>query len=126
MSEDHENEPHSEDWWTVAEAIRARRSTLGLTQQDLATASRLGIQTIRNIEAGRSGDRRGATLHAIENALKWPHGVIQELGRSERSAVPPEIEARLRMVEDAVTTLTDDLERLVDHLSAAWEKSKKK
>jgi len=67
-------------WDQLAAAVRARRTELGLTQVDVATAGRVSVDTIRNIEHRRRTPKRvnPRTARAIEDALKWEPGSIED------------------------------------------------
>lgn len=67
-------------WDQLAAAVRARRTELGLTQVDVATAGRVSVDMIRNIEHRRRTPKRvnPRTARAIEDALKWEPGSIED------------------------------------------------
>lgn len=67
-------------WDQLAAAVRARRRELGLTQVDVATAGRVSVDMIRNIEHRRRTPKRvnPRTARAIEDALKWEPGSIED------------------------------------------------
>ncbi len=52
-----------------AEVVRTHRQRLGLTQEELATNARLGLRTIRKIEAGLVGTPRPATVRLLADAF---------------------------------------------------------
>jgi tetratricopeptide (TPR) repeat protein/transcriptional regulator with XRE-family HTH domain len=52
-----------------AEKVRAHRRRLGLTQEELAKITGLSIRNIRNLEAGRTGSPRPATVRQLANAF---------------------------------------------------------
>ena len=52
----------------LAVALRARRETAGLTQEQVASAAGVSVQLVRRLEAGTSNPTLG-TLHAITTAL---------------------------------------------------------
>lgn len=59
-------------WERVAEAVRKRREDdLGLSQMEVATAGDLSLDRVSSIERARATGYRGATLRALERALKW-------------------------------------------------------
>jgi len=49
--------------------VRTRRRRLGLTQEDLAVKSGLGVRSLRSIEAGRTVRPRADTLRMLADAL---------------------------------------------------------
>lgn len=67
-------------WDQLAAAVRARRTELGLTQVDVATAGHVSVDMIRNIEHRRRTPKRvnPRTARAIEDALKWVPGSIED------------------------------------------------
>lgn len=52
----------------LAAALRAHRSTAGLTQEDLATRAGVSVQLVRRLEAATANPTLG-TLHAVTTAL---------------------------------------------------------
>src|SRR4051812_38664070 len=67
-------------WDQLAEAVRARRTELGLKQVDVATAGHVSVDVIRNIEHRRRTPKRvnPRTARAIEDALDWEPGSIED------------------------------------------------
>lgn len=67
-------------WDQLAAAVRARRRELGLTQVDVATAGRVSVDMIRNIEHRRRTPKRvnPRTARAIEDALEWEPGSVED------------------------------------------------
>jgi transcriptional regulator with XRE-family HTH domain len=67
-------------WDQLAEAVRARRVELGLKQVDVATAGHVSVDVIRNIEHRRRTPKRvnPRTARALEDALKWEPGSIED------------------------------------------------
>ncbi len=51
------------------ETVRAHRRRLGMSQEDLSGKARIGVRTIRDIEAGRSGTPRPATIRLLADAF---------------------------------------------------------
>lgn len=65
--------------------IRAARSLVGMGQQELADAAKIGINTVRNMEA-TAGERirvRTDTLDAVVDALKEAGVILIDEGSSE-------------------------------------------
>lgn len=63
----------------TSEQIRAARALLGWSQPDLARASGIAENTLRNIERGTS-DPRSSTLSAIERAFDEAGVMFIDLG----------------------------------------------
>ena len=88
-------------WDQLAAAVRARRTELGLTQVDVATAGGVSVDTIRNIEHRRRTPKRvnPRTARALEDALEWVPGSIEDtlaggdprpiMAASPRATEPP-------------------------------------
>lgn len=64
----------TESWDRLADAVRARRSALRLTQQELADNAGVNVMTIRNLEGLRRFTRMPATVGKVERALGWEVG----------------------------------------------------
>jgi transcriptional regulator with XRE-family HTH domain len=62
------------DWARLAEAIRARRNTLRLSQRELAKSAGVTPTTVRNLEGGRDFKRVPPSLTSVEKALGWDFG----------------------------------------------------
>ena len=58
----------------LAQEVYLRRTRLGLSQAELAEAAKISTSTVRNIECGRVGERRGPSVPAIERVLGWTPG----------------------------------------------------
>ena len=63
----------------LGRAVYARRRQIGLSQQELADSAGVSQTTVRNIEAGRVGARRGPSVPLIERALGWKPGSGEEI-----------------------------------------------
>lgn len=63
----------------LADAARARRDQLGLTQSQLEAAQGPTLGTIRNIEQGNRPDYTSRSLAAIDRGLGWQPGSASEL-----------------------------------------------
>lgn len=57
------------DWTRLGDAIRRRRVSLRMTQEQLAEAANVSVNTIRNLEQGKRA--RQLTLPPINAALGW-------------------------------------------------------
>jgi transcriptional regulator with XRE-family HTH domain len=53
----------------VGDRLRALRDAAGLTQQQLATAAKLSISVVAQIEQGKTDDPRLSTLRALAKVL---------------------------------------------------------
>ncbi len=64
----------------LADAIRARRSALGLTQRDVVAAGGPALSTLRQIEAAKSpgGLSRETTL-GLDRSLRWTPGTAAKV-----------------------------------------------
>jgi transcriptional regulator with XRE-family HTH domain len=82
----------SDDWAAVAVAVNARVAELRMTQQDLASASKVSPATIREIQHNHRPRRRyGRTLAALSEALQWPSGHLDAVlsGQVAEEIEPP-------------------------------------
>jgi transcriptional regulator with XRE-family HTH domain len=53
----------------VGDRLRSFRAAAGLTQQQLATAAKLSVSVVTQIEQGKTDDPRLSTLRALAKAL---------------------------------------------------------
>lgn len=74
---------------TVGGRVERLRKLRGMTQKDLARTSRLGLHTIKDVEAGK-GDPRNRTLAAIAGALLVRVSDLTSPGTAEHQPVPGE------------------------------------
>lgn len=86
-------------WKRLGQAVRRRRVALGLTQQELADAASLGVNTITNIENGSRA--RELNLGRVNRALGWMEGSWQMI-----------LEGGDPMVEEAPEQPKDDALRI--------------
>jgi transcriptional regulator with XRE-family HTH domain len=81
----------SEDWASVAEAIKARLTDLRMTQLDLASRSSVSPATIGELVTNRNPRRRQRrTLQALSEALDWPTGYLDAVLQGEAPPVTTE------------------------------------
>lgn len=68
------------DWSRLAEYVVTRRKELGYPRQvDLIHVSALGTRTLSSIEAGERTQYNRTTLAALEQALEWAPGSINDV-----------------------------------------------
>lgn len=65
----------------LAMYMDSRRLELDMKWMDVALASRVSYETLRDIRNGTRGDIRGLTKRAIETGLRWEHGSIDRILR---------------------------------------------
>jgi transcriptional regulator with XRE-family HTH domain len=73
----------------TGERVRRLRKLRGMTQKDLARVSRLGLHTVKDVEAG-TGNPRNRTLHAVAEALRVRTSDLANPGEPEHQPVPGE------------------------------------
>ena len=69
--------------------VRERRKQLGLTQEEVAAIAPMSDKTLRTVEAGKATGIRRPTRRALERALGWEPGSVDEAidgGRQPRPA----------------------------------------
>jgi len=71
----------------LARTIERRRAELGLTQEQLAAASGLGLATISNLESGRQPAFSRRTLDRVGRALEWPDGWMSLIDEDDYPAL---------------------------------------
>jgi hypothetical protein len=70
----------SEALQRLADAVRGRRNTLGLTQRDVVDAGGPAMSTLRQIEAAKSpGGVSRSTTSSLDRALRWAPGTAQAM-----------------------------------------------
>src|SRR5215469_812372 len=89
----------------AADAFRARRGELGLTQEQVAAAARVHTRTVQNLESHRWPNP--ATLARLERAVGWPNGELNRLSAPPRPMVDPQLLDRVAELSD------DELEALM-------------
>lgn len=102
------------DWRMIGRAIYQRRAELGMkSQQALADAAGVHVNTIGRIERGVPSSRRNPTWPAIEAALQWPAGYISGLADGDAAPLPTvELipESAVREISGAVVDAITDAE----------------
>lgn len=115
-------EGDSEAWQRVARELVARRSALGLTQEELAEASTVSATTIRYLETAAKSAYRALTLARVAEALDWRASRFTELlaGSTEEvyevEALDDDDRERLAELEAAVLALTAKVDAIYDRL----------
>lgn len=118
----------SENWPAVAKAIRERLTEVGLQQKELAERSGVSLAIVREIQHNTVERRRSArTLEALAAALDWhPQHLLAllhnrrppTLGEPREDMRDP-VTARLGVIEDRLTELTEQLVALRADVVAA-------
>lgn len=67
----------NEDWHRLADEVRARRTELDLTQEDVRAAGGPSTATMRLIEGGLQTSYMPAILRRLEDALHWKRGSVR-------------------------------------------------
>lgn len=99
------------DWERLAELAVRRRAHLRLTQMQVAELGPLSLDRIQAIEGAKRGRYRVATLAALERALRWmPGSVDQILNGGEPTPIPEP--RREPSVSEVVAEAHRDLDRL--------------
>lgn len=83
----------------IANALRARRAALLLTQGDAAQAAGVSVATWQKAESGRPMEYQPRTKKAIARALQWPDDALDRLVAGEDPATF-EHERRQRLGDD--------------------------
>jgi DNA-binding XRE family transcriptional regulator/uncharacterized protein (DUF4415 family) len=106
----------------LAAKVKARREELGMTQTQLAANGGPSTASIRAVEAARAPSITGRTIRALETALGWEAGSVQDvlLGNEPTMALSPALPD-----DELVTSLTELRERLasIDRMLVAKTKS---
>lgn len=77
-----------QNWKAVAEAIRASRLAMGMTQERLAHEVGVSRVTIQSLESGSPRTRVSTALLEVARTLGWPNGRVEELLAGGDSAPP--------------------------------------
>lgn len=110
----------TQDWQRLAARAVARRTSLGMTQQDVQAAGGPAVATIRHIEGANKTRYRGTILGRLEIALRWTPGSVEQilaggepgiLAAELGDASLPPLEASLagRATSDATRRVMSDL-----------------
>lgn len=67
------------DWRRLGEQVLRRREELGLTQPEVQAAGGPSTAAMRIIEKGTQQSYRGSTLRALERALGWRNGSVDDI-----------------------------------------------
>jgi transcriptional regulator with XRE-family HTH domain len=89
---------------TIGETVAARRRTLGLTQEALAEAAGLSVETVRKLEQGERNSPRMSTLRRLATALHVPTSAL--LGSASQAAARREPDFDQVALLDLRRTLT--------------------
>lgn len=100
------------DWDSVAAAINARMSELGMKQVELAERSGMSVAAIRLLQKGKAQNALPRTLANVSEALGWPreHLAAVRDGRTEALQDLPSHAELVRTVRD-LQGRVDALER---------------
>jgi DNA-binding XRE family transcriptional regulator len=99
-------------WRELARLVYQRRIELGLlSQQALADAADVHVNTIGRLERGEPSTRRNPSWAAIEAALGWPQGWIYDFieGRTTKSAAAVTEDVVRQAVLDALQESAPDV-----------------
>jgi hypothetical protein len=67
----------SKDWPRLANAVRTRRTELGLTQEDVRAAGGPSTSIMRMIEGSLQSSYRPNILHRLEVVMQWRPGSVR-------------------------------------------------
>ncbi|MPY77167.1 MAG: helix-turn-helix domain-containing protein [Actinophytocola sp.] len=124
----------SENWAAVANAIRERLTELEMKQRELAERSGVSSAIVREIQRNTVQRRRSArTLEALSEALRWhPQHLLAVLHNRRPPAIgePREdmgdpVTARLAVIEDRLTEMTEQLASLRADVAALGERRRR-
>lgn len=86
--------------------VRDRRAQLELTQEEVAALGPLSDKTLRTVESGRATGLRRHTRTALERALQWQTGSVQDA--IERGLRPQPIAEKARPSKRRTWSTRDD------------------
>lgn len=72
---------------TLAQYVRRRRTSLGLTQKDLATQTSIHVQSLGKIERGKTTQLNRHTRAGLANAFGIPIDYLEKLGKGKFPAL---------------------------------------
>lgn len=107
---------------TLSEAVMRRRGQLGRTQEELAKAADLSVDTIQAIELGRRSRFKSTTKAALEGALGWEPGSVDAVAAGDNPTLAEPHANNTRrpfpMDIDPMTASHADLGRVADWVSS--------
>lgn len=110
----------TQDWQHLADSVVARRTSLGMTQQDVQAAGGPAVATLRHIEGAHQTSYRRTILGRLEMALGWtPGSVMQILAKGEPGILATEQASAHRSSSEAPgpgETVADAARRALGHL----------
>ena len=98
----------------AADAFRARRGELDLTQEQVAAAAGVHTRTVQNLESHRWPNP--ATLARLEKAVGWPPGEMRRLAAPPVPFMDPQLLDRVSELDEG------EREWLISWLIAARER----
>lgn len=116
-----------ENWAAVSKAIGERMTELGMRQRELAARSGVSQAIVREIQHNTVERRRSdRTLEALSDALEWHPQHLLALLHNRRPPVRGEpredmtdpVTARLAVIEDRLTEITEQLAALRTDVAA--------
>lgn len=100
----------------MADAIERRRQAVGVGKGNLAKIAGVSRETLRPVLAGYRRAYNDETIFGLARALRWQNDWYQRLQAGDAPAelppIDPEIEARLRAMEDRFSRIETALARL--------------
>jgi hypothetical protein len=111
-------ESEREDWSAVATAIGSRLAETRMTQMEVASAAKVSLTTLRELQHNLNPRRRRPqTLTAVSEALGWPPAYLEQVLRGETASVHAEevsdpVLTALKGLEEEVASLRARLDRL--------------
>lgn len=105
----------ADQWTRVAEAVRAKRTDLGLNQAELALRSGVSEPTIRVIETARRSNYQATTLRSVSVALWGNPEAISEIrsGAAPSETAPSETQTLAEKL-DAIQAQLDHVEHMLE------------
>lgn len=105
------------DWRSVAEAINARMSELGMKQVELAERSGLSVAAVRLLQKGKARNALPRTLAALSTALGWKADHLDRVasGTADNETGGPDVRDEIERLSDELA----DVKRRLEVLEAA-------